>query len=84
MNVGKCWEWRAVPINEYHEDIPETAIKRAIALKRACPRCAIEVEALSYGPRTADPFLVFMAGEDESERHYLYCWDEPNFKAGVR
>ena len=79
------WEWRSVPINEYKEPVPEAALEMAIVLNQAWPQSVIEIEHLSWGPRTSDPFLVFKVEEREfKKRYYVGVWAEPNFQAEFR
>ena len=66
-------EWRRFPLARYWDPVPEFALRKALALKRALPEVELYIEALGR-----DPFLVAACGDREA---YIEAFSEPEFEA---
>lgn len=70
--------WQRFSLNErYNKDVPEFALDRAIAIKKALPSSQIFVEECA---EVKDPFLVAVHGDEE---YYFAVYDEPKFEANL-
>lgn len=73
-------KWRTVSLAEYKAPIPEFVLRKALAIKAACPGVAFHIEELRIDHIPADPFLVVSL---DHERYYVEVWDEPKFEAAI-
>jgi hypothetical protein len=75
--------WESVPLNQYHGNVPEFALSKAVQIKRALPACSIGVEYLAESEKKIvrplrDPFLFVSLGD---EKHYIDVWDEKEYES---